>query len=162
MRDSLRKSLADTPAQGFERYPKGSVVVCNACAACIFTLDRAISLGAGAGQAASAFKPVSLSDLASLARRRDIDAGVCAQVRAMTPEARQAHVAKLHEMRAGDPMLCPICEQCFVQVLAVESHEVLDKSYTIELLTIPPKGAGKPSPVRGKRIGAGPGKDWVH
>lgn len=158
MRDSLRKSAADTPATGFERYAKGSIVVCNACAKPIFRLDRAIALGDRAGRMASAFKPLRLQDLDILAGREDIDAGVRAAVRAMTLEQRVAFVAGLREMRAGDPMQCPCCHDCFVQVLSVDTHEVLDKAYTIELLTIPP--AGKSVPIRGRRIGVNAG--WVH
>ena len=53
MRDSLRKSAADSPASGFDQYPKGSIVVCNACAKPIFKLDVSIQLGAGAGRMAA-------------------------------------------------------------------------------------------------------------
>lgn len=158
MRESLKRSLADTPAQGFERYPKGSVVICNACSLPIFRLDIAVDLGAKAGQAAKAFKPLTMADLDILANRDDIDAGLQAMVTSMSHEQRARHVAKLREMHAGDPMLCPACNDCFVQVVAVTKHEVLDKAYTIELLTVPPNGAG--SPIRGRRIGYG--KDWVH
>lgn len=160
MRDSLRKSLADSPAQGFEWYPKGSIVICNACAKPVFKLDVAISLGDKAGQMAKAFKPLSVKDLSDLAAREDIDAGLKASLMAMTTEQLKAHADKLRELRAGDPMLCPACDACFVQVLSVEKHEVMDKAYTIELLTVAPEGNGKSSPIRGKDIGYH--KDWVH
>lgn len=159
MRDSLRKSLADTPAVGFERYAKGSIVLCNACALPIFKLDHGISLGDKAGKMASAFKPVTLADLETLATREDIDAGVRATVKGWSPSVRLAHVSALREMRTGDPMMCPSCADCFVQVLSVEKTEALDKSYTIELLTIAPEGQ-KTVAVRGKQLGYG--KDWVH
>jgi hypothetical protein len=160
MRDSLKKSLADTPAQGFERYPKGSIVICNACARPIFKLDVGIALGEGSGSLARAFKPLSVADLANLAAREDIDGGVSASLRTMTTEQLKAHADKLHEVRPGDPMLCPACDACFVQVLSIEKHEVMDKAYTIELLTVPPEGAGKPAPISGKQIGYT--RDWVH
>ena len=160
MRHSLRQSVADTPATGFERYPKGSIVVCNACARPVFKLDRAIDLGDKAGQTASAFKPLTNEDLTELAGRSDVDAGLRATVSGWTPEVRKAFIESLREMRAGDPMMCPSCGDCFVQVLSTEKHEVLDRAYTIELLTVPPFGAGRPSPLRGKRIGAT--KDWLH
>jgi hypothetical protein len=157
MRESLRKSLEHSPAAGWERYPQGSVVLCNACAAPIYRLDRAISLGDRAGASASAYKPLDDVDLTALAAREDIDAGVRARVRGWTAEERKAHLAKLHEARSGDPMLCPACGDCFVQVTSTERHEALDRAYTIELLTIPPQGMGRPAPLRGKS----PGRDWL-
>lgn len=158
MRDSLKKSLADSPAANFERYPKGSIVLCNACALPIFKLDAGITLGDKAGRMANAFKPLSVADLDILADRRDIDAGVRGQVSHWSPAQRLAHVGRLREVRSGDPMTCPCCQSAFVQVLSVEAHEVLDKAYTIELLTIPP--SGQTTAVRGKQIGYY--KDWVH
>jgi hypothetical protein len=158
MRDSLKRSLQHTPAGQFDRYPKGSVVLCNACSLPVFKLDVGISLGDRAGKLASAFKPLSLTDLAELGEREDIDSGVRATVLAMTSLARVDHISKLREMHAGDPMLCPVCHNCFAQVVAVDRHEVLDKSYTVELLTIPPKGQ-KATAVSGRRIG---GKHWIH
>lgn len=161
MRESLKRSLEHTPAgQGWERYPEGSIVLCNACALPIFRLDRAISLGNRMGQAASAFKPLTLSDLSLLAEREDIDPGVSARVRAMAEPERRAHVARLREVRAGDPALCPCCGRGFLQVVSVERHEVLDRAYTVEMLTVPPLGSGRMSPVRGKRIGVR--GDWIH
>lgn len=158
MRASAVKSAADSPVAGFERYPKGSIVLCNACSKPIAKLDGGIALGDKAGRMAQQFKPLSLSDLQTLAAREDIDAGIRALVRGWTVAESKAHVAALCEFRAGDPMLCPCCHDCFVQVLGVEKDEVLDKAYTIELLTIPPSGT--PPPVRGKRISAT--GDWVH
>lgn len=160
VRDSLKHSVNDSPVKGFEKYPKGSIVLCNECAKPIFKMDYAICLGDKAGKTAEAFKPVSLADLAELAGRVDVDAGVRAMVNGWDIDARKAHVASLKEMRAGDPMMCPCCQKCFVQVIATEKHEVLDRAYTIELLTIPPFGAGTPSAVRGRRLGAT--KDWLH
>lgn len=159
MRDSLKRSLADSPVRDFERYPKGSVVLCNACALPILFLDRAICVG-DRGGIADAFKPLSAMQVVELGRRDDIDAGIRTTLLAMTPEQVRTHVGKLHEFKNGDPMMCPCCGGCFVQVLAVEPHEALDRSYTMELLTIPPLGEGRPAPVRGKRLGVG--KDWVH
>lgn len=157
MRDSLKKSLADSPVKQWERYPKGSVVLCNACAAPIAKLDYGIALGDKAGRMAAAFKPITKADLDTLKGRQDIDAGIRAAVPSWAPDQQAAFLAKLHEFRSGDPMICPICQSCFVQVLSTEKNETLDKSYTIELLTIPPYGA---PPVRGKRIAYG--GDWVH
>jgi hypothetical protein len=160
VRDSLKKSAADSPASGFDRYAKGSIVVCTACAKPIFKLERGIALGDKAGQMASAFKPLSLVDVDALAGRTDIDQGVRAAMSSMSLDKRVEFVNKLREVRSGDPMICPVCGDCFVQVLSVEAHEVLDKSYTLELLTIPPDG--RPAPLRGKYIGYGPGKSWIH
>ena len=137
MRDSLKRSAEHTPAQGFERYPKGSIVLCNACALPVFKLDRGIDFGDKCGQTATAFKPLSVVDLAVLGERQDIDSGVRARVRAMTMDQRVAHVGKLKEMHTGDPMLCPVCLDCFVQVVSIDKNEVLDRSYTVELVTIP-------------------------
>lgn len=158
MRDSLKKSAADSPARGFEKYPRGSVVLCNACAGPIFKLEIGIALGDGCGRMAKAFKPLTLADLDALAARTNIDAGVRARLTAMTLQDRLAYVEKLHEVHAGDPMICPHCGNGFAQVISVEHHEVLDRSYTVELLTIPPEGT--PPPIRGKQIGAT--KEWVH
>lgn len=159
MRDSLKKSLADSPVKGFERFPKGSIVVCTSCAAPIFKLDHGISLGDKAGKMASAFKPITLADLETLAGREDIDAGIRATLRSWTPDQCKAHIASLREVKTGDPMLCPICDKVFVQVLAEEKNEALDRSYTLELLTIPPVGVA-PVALKGKHLGYG--KDWVH
>ena len=158
MRESLKKSLSHSPAANWERYPNGSIVLCNACAAPIFRLDGGIGLGDKTGRAAEKFKPLDLVDLESLARREDIDAGVRARVRGWTPDQRKAHLALLRDMRTGDPMLCPVCKNCFVQVVSVTETEALDRSYTVELLTIPPEGGGTPAPLRGKV----PGRDWLH
>lgn len=161
MRDSLRKSIADSPVAGFERYPKGSIVLCNGCALPIFKLDRGVELGQKAGAAASAFKPLTLADLNELVGRVDIDAGIRARVNAWTPDERKAHVAKLVEPKSGDAMACPCCQGCWPQVLTTEQTETHDRAYTLELLTIPPFGAGRPAPIRGRRF-AGDHGDWVH
>ena len=158
MRDSLRKSVADSPVENFERYAKGSIVICNACAAPIFKLDHAICLGDKAGKMASAFKPLTLPDLDTLGQREDIDSGVRGYVKQMTLTQRTEFLTKLREVRAGDPMTCPVCAECFVQVLSVDKNELLDLAYTLELVTIPP--TGKVVPIRGRRIGANAG--WVH
>jgi hypothetical protein len=162
MRDSLKKSLTDTPAQGFERYPKGSVIICNACAGPIYKLDRALDLGQGLGRSVGAFKPLTLQDLATLEGREDIDAGVRSFVRGLDLDARKTFVGHLREPRAGEPVLCPVCHDCFVQVLSTEKHELMDLAYTVELLSISPVGQGRPAPIRGRQIGAGPGKEWLH
>lgn len=161
MRESLQRSIADSPATGFERYPKGSVVLCNACAAPIYKLDFAIELGMKGGRTAKAFKPLTLGDLDELARRPDIDAGIRAKVSAMTPEHKRAHLASLDEKKAGDPMLCPCCHGCFVQILSSEASETNDRGYVLELLTIPPFGRGRPAPVRGLQFDGNVG-DWIH
>lgn len=161
MRASLKQSLKDTIAgdqQDF-RYPKGSVVLCTACALPIAILERGIALGDKAGRMASAFAPLRLPDLSALGAREDVDAGVRAWVRSLTPEARQAHVDQLHGFRAGDPAICPCCQHGFMQVLSVEKTETLDKAYVLELVTIPPQGQ-KVVAVRGRQIGAN--KGWLH
>ena len=161
MRESLKKSLDDNP-NALERYPRGSVVLCNACARPIFKLDRSICVGDKVGQSASAYKPLDAVDLAALQERIDVDAGVRSTLRAQTPAERAAHLAGLEgqELRTGEPMMCPLCKASFVQVLAVTKHEVLDKAYTVELLIIPPPGWGEAPAVRGLRLGYG--RDWVH
>lgn len=161
MRASLRQSLADTPAgagEGF-RYPKGSIVLCNACTAPVAVLERGIALGDKGGRMAAAFAPLRAADLDTLARREDIDAGIRAWAMRLNPEERHTFLSGLHEFRAGDPMVCPTCDRCFVQVLSVEKDEVLDRAYVVELLTIPPEGQ-KVVAIRGKQIGAT--SDWIH
>lgn len=160
MRKSLVHSLADSPAQDSAfRYPKGSVVICNACGAPVAVLDQGIGVGDKGGRMASAFKPLRASDLDTLERRHDIDAGVRAWVKGLDPQSRQTYLHGLREFRTGDPMACPSCGGCFVQVLAVEQHEVLDKAYVIELVTIPPEGQ-RGTAIRGRPIGATSG--WLH
>lgn len=161
MRASLKQSLLDSPAEAGEsfRYPAGSIVLCTSCAAPIAVLEQGVALGDKAGKLAQAFKPLRPLHLEALARREDIDAGVRAWARGLTPDQQRAHLAALVEFRAGDPMICPCCHRCFVQVLSVERSEVLDKAYVIELVTIPPEGQAAVA-VRGKRLGAH--KDWIH
>jgi len=106
----------------------------------------------------NAFKPLSVPDLLALSARENVDAGLRTMITGWTPDQLKEHADGLHEMRTGDPMMCPICDCCFVQVLSVDRHEVLDKAYTIELMTIPPDG--ECAPIRGKRLGSG--KDWIH
>jgi len=158
MRHSLRQSLQDSPVSQFERYPKGSIVLCNACAVPIYKLDHGIALGDKGGKSADCFKPLTASDLTALEDRHDVDAGVIAAVRRLTPEQRYA-VTGADAPRAGRPMVCPSCRDIFVQVVSVEKTEVLDKAYVIELLTIAPPGQ-KSVAVRGKHLGAA--KDWIH
>ena len=86
-------------------------------------------------------------------------AGLIVWVRSLSPDARKAYLGKLREFVTGDPMLCPLCHGCFVQVLAVERDAVLDKAYVIELVTVPPSGQ-RGVAVRGKQIGAT--RDWIH
>lgn len=159
MRDSVRQSAADSPIRGFEKYRKGSIVLCNNCSKPIFKLDESVCLGDRAGKMAAAFKPLSAADLRSLGDRDDIDAGIKALVKGWTPEQLNDHVSKLREVRSGDPMLCPVCDDCFVQVLSVDRHEVLDKAYTIEMLVIPPHGI-ESAPIRGRQLGTD--KSWLH
>jgi hypothetical protein len=157
----LKQSLKDTIAgdqQDF-RYPKGSVVICTACAAPIAILEVGIALGDKAGRMASAFAPLSLADLQRLGGREDIDAGVRAWVRSLTVDQQKAHVEKLHRFKTGDLALCPICQHGFMQVLSVEKTETLERAYVLELVTIPPQGQ-KVVPIRGRAIGAG--KGWLH
>lgn len=161
MRDSLKKSLADSPIRDFERYPKGSIVLCNLCAKPIFKLEAALTVGMKGGRAAQLFKPVTLADLMELEGRQDIDAGIRATIASWTPEQRREHLAGLREMRAGDAMACPACGGCFAQVLTTEKTETHDRAYVLELLTIPPIGGGRPAPLRGRRF-AGDRGDWVH
>lgn len=158
MRDSLKKSLADSPVSGFERYPSGSVVLCNACCSPLYVLDGAICVGDKSGRMAERFKPLTSQRLTDLAGRDDIDAGVKAMINGWDEDRRKEHLSKLKDVKAGDPMMCPICDGCFVQVVSVEAHEVLDRAYTVELVTIPP--SGYIPPIRGKQLGYT--KDWIH
>lgn len=161
MRDSLKKSIADSPVQGFDRYPKGSIVLCNACALPIFKLEGGIALGDKGGRMADRFKPVTLADLVILADRVDIDAGVRALMNSWTPAERKAHVDKLSTPKAGDAMVCPCCGGGFAQVLSTEKTETIDRAYVLELVTIPPQGFGRPAPIRGRQFRGAHG-DWLH
>ena len=161
VRDSLKHSLADSPAGAGEsfRYPKGSIVLCNACAVPMAKLDHGIALGDKGGRMVNAFKPLRSADIDTLAAREDIDAGVIAWARGLTPEAKKHYLGALREFKTGDPMSCPICAGCFVQVIAAEKDAVMDRAYVIELVTIPPEGQ-RGVAVRGRQIGAT--KGWVH
>lgn len=161
MRASLQHSLADSPSQAGEsfRYPKGAIVLCNTCARPMAKLDHGIGVGDKGGRMVNAFTPLTVADLRDLAVREDIDAGVRVWARRLTPEDQRRHVAQLVTFRTGDPMLCPLCKGCFVQVLAVERDAVLDRAYVIELVTLPPSGQ-RAVRVRGKRLGAH--AEWIH
>lgn len=161
MRASLKQSLADTIAgdQVDFRYPKGSIVLCTSCAAPIAILEQGIAIGDKAGRMAQAFAPLRASDLDTLGAREDIDAGVRAWVRSLSPDQKKAHLEKLHRFNAGDPAICPCCHHGFLQVLSVEKTETLDKAYVLELVTIPPQGQ-KVVAIRGRQIGAN--KAWLH
>lgn len=158
MRHSLKQSVKDSPVSGFERYPKGSIVICNACALPIYKLDFGIALGDKGGRSADSFKPLTNVDLIALAHRQDIDAGVVAKVKSLTIEEQQA-LTGAAVPKAGDPMMCPSCKGTFPQIVSIEKHEVLDRAYVIELLTIPPHGQ-KGTAIRGRQIGAT--KGWLH
>jgi hypothetical protein len=161
VRQSLKQSLQDSVAgdQVDFRYAKGSVILCNACAVPMAILERGIALGDKCGRMVDAIAPLRVSDLVTLGDREDIDAGVRAFIKGLTPEQLQAHAEQSPRFRTGDPMICPYCHQCFVQVLSVERHETLDKAYVIELVTLPPQGH-KVLPVRGLELGAD--KGWLH
>lgn len=161
MRQSLKHSIADSPVDAGEsfRYPKGSIVLCNACAIPVAILEHSIALGDKAGRMVNALKPLRAADIDTLAAREDIDAGVRAWARSMNPALRKLYLERLHPFKTGDPMMCPVCRGCFVQVIAVEHDAVMDKSYVIELVTLPPEGQ-RVVAVRGRQIGAG--KGWVH
>jgi hypothetical protein len=158
VRHSLKQSVKDSPVSGFERYPKGSIVICNACAMPIYKLDFGIALGDKGGRSADSFKPLTATDLIALAHRQDVDAGVVAKVKSLTIEDQQA-VTGAAVPKSGDPMMCPVCKGTFAQIISIEKHEVLDRAYVIELLTIPPQGQ-RGAAIRGRHIGAH--KAWVH
>lgn len=159
MRHSLKQSIADSPAQGFERYPKGSTVLCNACGLPLYKLEHGIALGDKGGQSAAAFKPLSAADLQALEDRDDVDAGIRARLKTLTPTEREAILQKTEAPKTGSPMTCSVCAGCFVQVLSLEKIEMLDRAYVIELMTIPPQGHRQVA-LKGKHLGAG--KDWIH
>lgn len=154
MRQSLRKSLADAPGN-FEGYAAGSIVICNGCSLPLYKLDRSIGIGQKAGRGASAFKPVSLQDLADLAERRDIEAGFLAKLHEWPLEQRHAHIRLLTEPKSGDPMMCPACGGAWPQVLSTERQDTADRAYVLELVTIPPKGH-RVAPLTGRK------NLWLH
>jgi len=158
---SLKQSLLDSAAGDSAdfRYPKGSIVLCTACAAPIAILEQGIGLGDKAGRMAQAFAPLRSQDLDTLAAREDIDAGVRAWVRSLTPDQRKTHLEKLHPFKSGDPAICPCCHRGFMQVVSVEKHETMERAYVLQLVTIPPEGQ-KVMPIRGRQIGQG--KGWLH
>jgi hypothetical protein len=159
LRHSLKQSLIDSPAQGFERYAKGSIVMCNACGLPLYKLEHGIALGDKGGQSAASFKPLSAADLQTLEDRDDVDAGIRARLKMLTAAERETILQKTAAPKTGTPMLCSVCNGCFVQVLSLEKSEVLDRAYVIELMTIPPQGHRQVA-LKGKRLGAG--KDWIH
>jgi hypothetical protein len=138
LQDSLAGALLETIA-----YPKGSIVVCTSCAKPIYKLDRGLGAGDKAGRAASAFKPIGLWDLVDLQWRAHglVDAGLTAVLRGWTADEMKAHVARIGEPVAGDPMLCPVCGDVYVQARTAEVSDTQDRAYVIELLTIPPRVA---------------------
>lgn len=136
MRDSLRESLASRGAADVQ-YAKGSIVLCGACLKPLYRLDRSIFSGDKVSRTASAYRPVTLMDLADLEQRSDVPSHA-ALVRSWTPEARKAHVDTIPDLKTGDPALCPVCDRSWVRVRAVEANEVVDRAYVWELVTIPP------------------------
>lgn len=140
MRQALQDSLAGALRETVT-YPKGSIVVCTSCAKPIFKLDRGLTAGEHAGRAASVFKPVSVWDLMDLQWRAHglADAGLTATLRGWTADEMKAHVQRLTEPRAGDPMACPACGDVFVQARSAELADTQDRAYVVELLTVPPR-----------------------
>lgn len=119
-------------------YTKGSIVICTSCARPLYRLERGIELGERMGRAAAAFAPVTASDLAILRDRHDVDAGVRALLTAEPSLAQYAD--RIPSPRAGQPALCPFCEQVFVQGRSTEVADTRDRAYVWELVTIPPIG----------------------
>lgn len=158
MRESLRKSAADTP-HGRTRHDAGSLVLCNGCASPLFILERSIDLGDKAGRSADAFAPLRPGDIALISAAQHLDAGLRATARALAESGRAVEYCdRIERPKAGSLMQCPFCQGAWPQVLTVEKTETLDRAYVLELVTVPL--AGKAAPVRGKQIGAR--KGWVH
>jgi hypothetical protein len=145
MREALRDSIAGALRETVT-YPKGSIVICTSCAKPIFRLERGISAGEKAGRAASAFKPLSIGDMIELQGRAvsgTADAGVIAALRMWTLAQVTDHVKKLHDPKAGDPMVCPACGDVFPQARAAEVSDTQDRAYVVELITVPPRAVCK-------------------
>ncbi len=73
MRAALVASLANDPS--FDGYPKGSIVVCGDCWRPVYALERGLAPGDKAGRSASAFRPLTVSDIVQLSDRPDLDSG---------------------------------------------------------------------------------------
>ncbi len=139
-RRAIVESIIHSPAGPHELYPRGSIVICTSCAKPLYRLERAIFIGDHAGRSVSAYAPVTVADLQVLADRPDVDAGLRAVLQGMTPADRRAHCDRIASPRAGDPCVCPLCGQVWVQARSSEESETRDRAYVIQLVTIAPVG----------------------
>lgn len=141
MRTALQESLAASRAgQTFDGYAKGSILICLSCAHPIYKLDASIGVGAKGSAIVKALRPVLPADLEDLAGRVDIDRGVVALCKALTPAQRRAYCEAIPVPRTGDPALCPRCHQSLVQGRTSEAADTRDRAFVIEPLFIPPRG----------------------
>ena len=138
MRAAIERSLAVHQARTVY-YDRGSIVICTSCGRPLYRLERGIELGEKAGRCVSAFAPVSVADLETLLERRDVDAGVRAQIRAI--ESLADYTSRIVPPRTGMPMLCPFCDQVFMQGRTVEQADTIDRAFVLEPVVIPPRGA---------------------
>lgn len=151
MRASLARSLALRGGNPHDiLYPKGSIILCTACARPLYRLERGIGIGDKVGHSVTAFAPVRVSDLQTLLERRDVDPGVRALLTAEVSLA--GYVDRIAAPRTGQPALCPFCAQCFVQGRAVDAAEVHDRAFTWELVIIPPRGSMGPLAADAQRL----------
>lgn len=124
----MRPSLAvtETPS-AIAYYPKGSIVLCQQCLKPLFVLERGIGMGERAGRAADAFRPIRPQELETVADGSQWSA-----------DQRRQHCEAIPAPRAGTEMFCPCCQHTYVRIVAVTGAEVIDRAYTLELITIPP------------------------
>lgn len=155
LRDGQIRALRFSPnPQEDELYPKGSIVVCYACGKPLYKLQAAIFVTDKPSRTAWKYAPVSLADLQTIIARTDLDPGLRAAIKFMTPDEQRAHVEKIPTLKAGDALTCSACGGSFVFGRTSETQdgraEFTDRAFVIQLATIPPVGkARRLSRVRG-------------
>ena len=153
MRAGLKASLALAPH--FEGYPAGSIVVCSDCWKPVYVLERSLSPGDKGGRAASAFRPLTLTDCRALIGRPDLDPAWQRLFQAWCETAAVMTLLDAPRPRAGSEATCPLCHGPFLKSRAVERSETVDRGYVLEMVTIPPM-------PRGLHRWLGETTRWVH
>ena len=128
-------------------YPKDAIVVCRGCGVPLYRLQQSIYAGEALARSAWKYAPVSMTDLATLAGRWDLEPGQRAAIRAMSLADQQLHCEKVQPLKPGDFADCVACGESFVFGRIAEDADggakFNDKGFTIGLAIIPPVGSAR-------------------
>lgn len=130
-------------------YPRGSIVVCQACGLPIYKLQANIYIHEPLDKTAWKYAPVSVNDLMALITRTDLEPGVRAAVKALGLPEMVAHCEKIPTIKTGSFADCPACKQqfCYAEIPAGADGFAMfgDKAFRhVQLATIPPQGQARP------------------